>query len=85
MATDTTDIHTLALNYFIAHQDELVEKYCGKELLFHGEELVGAYDSVGEAFDQGCRTFGAGNFSLQTCIPGEEAYTATISTLGLIG
>lgn len=78
-----TDIHMKALDYFKAHQDELVEKYCGKELLLHGDELIGAYDSVGEAYSEGVGMFGEGNFSLQTCIPGEEAYTVTIRTLGV--
>lgn len=77
------DIHAIALEAFKKRQDELVEKYCGKELLFHGDELVGAYDSVGEAYSEGVGRFGEGNFSLQTCIPGEDAYTATISTLGV--
>ena len=63
-----TDIHTKSLYYFIKHQDELVKKYRGKELLFRGDELVGAYDSVGEAYDEGVKLFGAGNFSLMTCI-----------------
>lgn len=80
-----TNIHAKALNYFIEHQDEFVKKYCGKELLFHGDEFIGAYDSVGEAYSEGLGMFGEGNFSLQTCIPGEDAYTATVSTMGLIG
>lgn len=78
-----TDIHTKSLDYFIKHQDELVKKYRGKELLFRGDELVGAYDSVSEAYDEGVKLFGAGNFSLRTCISGPEAYTATISNIGL--
>jgi hypothetical protein len=80
-----TDIHMVALDFFKAHQKELVEKYEGKELLLHGDELVGAYDSVGEAYSEGVGRFGEGNFSLQTCIPGMDAYTMTVSTLGVIG
>ena len=39
-------IHDIALDYFIAHQDELVAKYNGKCLLLHGAEVVGAFDSI---------------------------------------
>lgn len=69
------------LEFFKANQDDLVKKYDGKQLVIHRCEVVAAFDTVGEAFDFGCKTYGAGNFSLQDCIPGEEAYTATISTV----
>jgi len=42
MAESDTYIHELALNYFIEHQDELCEKYNGKELLMRGAPAKGA-------------------------------------------
>lgn len=71
----TKTIHDIALDYFIAHQSELVEKYNGKCLLMHGADIVGAFDTMLDADVEGIRLFGEGNFSLQNCIPGKEAYT----------
>jgi hypothetical protein len=67
-------LHHAALQYFKAHQQELVSKYNGKELLMTANAVAGAYNSIGEAFQEGLRRFGAGNFALQTCLPGERAY-----------
>lgn len=72
------DIHKIALDFFIEHQEELVAKYNGKQLLMHGAEVVEAFDDLETAYNAGLKLFGAGNFSLQKCIPGEEAYTAYI-------
>ena len=70
------NIHDIALEYFIAHQKELVDKYNGKFLLMRGAKVVGAFDTMNEADLEGIRQFGDGNFSLQNCIPGKEAYTS---------
>jgi len=75
------DIHETALNYFIAHQKELCEKYGGKELLMHGALVAGAFDSLHDAVEEGRKQFGSGKFSVQTCIPGEEAYTVYVQPL----
>lgn len=72
-------IHDIALDYFIANQDELVAKYNGKCLLLHGACVVGAFDSMNEADLEGIRRFGDGNFSLQNCVPGKEAYSCWIN------
>lgn len=73
------NIHDIALEYFIAHQKELVDKYNGKCLLMRGEKVVGAFDTMNEADLEGIRQFGDGNFSLQNCIPGKEAYSFWIN------
>ncbi len=69
------------LEFFKANQDELVKRYDGKQLVIRLCEVVAAFDSVGEAFDFGCRNYGAGNFSLQRCVAGECAYSCEISTV----
>lgn len=63
--------------YFIDHQDELVKQYCGKYLVIVGEEVVGAYDSHQEAFDNAVKEYEEGTFLIQHCTPGEAAYTQT--------
>lgn len=45
----------------------------------HGADIVGAFDTMLDADVEGIRLFGEGNFSLQNCIPGKEAYTVWIN------
>lgn len=73
--------HDDDLEYFKSNQEELVKKFDGKQLVIHKCEVIAAFDSVGEAFDYGCKTYGAGNFSIQRCVAGESAYTCEISTV----
>lgn len=73
--------HDEDLEYFKENQDELVGKYDGKQLVIHEREVVAAFDTVGDAFDFGCKTYGAGNFSIQRCVAGESAYTCEVSTV----
>jgi hypothetical protein len=75
--------HNADLDYFIVHQDELVEKYNGKVLLIHHQKFEGACDNILSACTEGDTRFGAGNFSIQKCIPGPKAYTMTIRNLDL--
>lgn len=73
--------HDDDLEYFKSNQEELVKKFDGKQLVIHKCDVVAAFDTVGEAFDFGCKTYGAGNFSIQNCVSGESAYTCEISTI----
>jgi hypothetical protein len=41
------------------------------------EKVVGAYNSMAEAYHQGKSKYGAGNFLVQLCTPGDSAYTIT--------
>ena len=75
----TKSIHEIALEFFIAHQAELVKKYDGTCLLMRGSEIAGVFDSMNDADMEGIRLFGNGNFSLQKCISGQEAYTCWIN------
>ena len=61
--------------YYIDHQDELVQTYQGKFLLISGEEVKGAYDNETDAYLDGKKRFGLGNFLLQYCSPGKDSYT----------
>lgn len=73
--------HDDDLEFFKSNQDELVKKYGGKQLVIRKCDVVAAFDTVGEAFDFGCKTYGAGNFSIQKCVAGQSAYTCEISTV----
>lgn len=67
------------LEYFVANQSELVNKYNGKTLVLRGQSVAGVYDSKLEAYLAARDQFGPGNFMLQPCEPGAAAYTVTIA------
>ena len=69
------------LNYFKAHQDELVAKYNGKSLVIRGENVEGAYESALQAYLEAQKRFPVGTFMIQPCEPGPSAYTVTISSM----
>lgn len=69
------------LNYFIAHQDELVAKHSGKTLVLRGETVEGVYDSPLAAYLSAKEQFTPGTFMIQPCEPGPRAYTVTISSM----
>lgn len=61
--------------YYRAHQDELVKKYNGKVIALRQHQVVGAFDSYEEAYDNMSQKFELGTFILQLCTPGRDAYT----------
>lgn len=71
------------LEYFITHQDELVQQHRGKVLVLKGQQVVGVYDTTLIAYLEAQKTHPLGTFMLQPCEPGPDAYTVTISTHGL--
>ncbi|MEO6098305.1 MAG: DUF5678 domain-containing protein [Fibrobacteria bacterium] len=63
--------------YFQENQVELVSKYNGKYLVIRDQNVVGAYDSRGEAYTAAVKQFPVGTFLIQHCLPGSESYTQT--------
>lgn len=63
--------------YFKDHQKELYRQYPGKFLVIIGEEVKGAYDSIGEAYNEASEKYELGTFLIQECLEGKEAYTQT--------
>jgi len=70
--------------YFINNQTELVEKYNGKILVIKGRKILGVYNTPIEVLNESIKDNEMGSFMIQPCSPGPEAYTVTISTLGLL-
>lgn len=66
--------------YYVSHQQELVEKYNGKFLVIIGEEIVGVYDSFEDALAESQKKYELGTFLIQQCLPGEDSYTQTFHT-----
>jgi hypothetical protein len=73
------DVFSFALDYVLAHQDELVQKYNGKEMIVNFSGVVGAYDNPMEAIQVGERAFGEGNFAVIDCHPG--SYVADLAPI----
>lgn len=65
------------LEYFKAHQDELVKKYRGKFIVIRDQQVQGVYDTEIKAYADAEKKFGLGNFLIQQCLPGQESYTQT--------
>ena len=65
------------LEYFKAHQDELVKKYEGKFLVIKDQEVQDVYDTEIEAYTDAKKKFELGTFLIQRCLPGQESYTQT--------
>lgn len=71
------------LNYFITHQQELVQQYPRKVLVLKDENVVGAYETVLEAYLKAQEKHEIGSFMIQRCEPGVDAYTVTISSTNI--
>lgn len=72
------DMFDTELEYFIAHQDELVAQHRGKALVIRGEHVEGAYPSPLVAYLAAKAQFPVGTFMIQPCEPGPSAYTVSI-------
>ena len=64
--------------FYLDHQPELVKMYSGKYLVVT-DNSVTAFPDKPAAYSFGVRTFGLGNFLLQLCTPGEDAYTVRLN------
>lgn len=63
------------LDYFIGHQDELVQKHRGKVLVIKDKAVVGVYGSEWDAYAEATKAFEPGTFLIQKCLAGQNAYT----------
>lgn len=65
------------LEYYLAHQNELVEQYNGLCLVIKGLRVIGVYKNEIEAVVETEKEHEPGSFLVQRVSPGDEAYTAT--------
>lgn len=64
-------------NYYLEHQDELVEQYNGKFLVIKDCKVIDAFDSELEAIKKTAEQHELGTFLVQKCEPGSSSYTQT--------
>lgn len=65
-------------HYYLEHQNELVKKYNGRHLVITKDGVVADFDNEQESLRYARDTYGFGNFCLQLCTPGTEAYTIRV-------
>ena len=70
--------------FFLKNQESFVKEYPGRFIVICGEEVKGDFESALDAYFYARKNFEPGSFLIQLCVGGMEAYTATISTLGVI-
>lgn len=63
--------------FYLANQNELVQRYNGKFIVIKDSEVIGAYDSELEAVKKTSLNYKLGTFLVQKCEPGTESYTQT--------
>jgi hypothetical protein len=61
--------------YFLEHQDELVQKYRRKFVVIKNERVINAFDSELEAVQETAKNHELGTFLVQRCEPGSDSYT----------
>ena len=61
--------------YYLQNQDRLVKEYNGKFLVITRDGVAGAYDSEADGYYAAKERFGLGQFIVQLCTPGDEAYS----------
>lgn len=69
--------------FFEEHREEFVQRYAGRYLLIHGDALVGHFDTLEAAIDDGVRRFGAGPFLARGAGQDAPALCAPSLTLGV--
>lgn len=61
--------------YYLENQNSLVEKYNHKYLVISKDYKIDAFDKEDDGYYFAVENYGLGNFILQLCTKGEEAYT----------
>jgi hypothetical protein len=64
-------------NYYLTNQAELLKKYDGKHIVLVNNAVVGAFNSMDEAYKFAESHYELGTFLIQLCTPGDGAYTHT--------
>lgn len=62
-------------NYYLDHQDELVQKYNGKYVAIADEKVVGVFDDEDKAIANTSKKYKLGTFLVHLVGPGTGNYT----------
>ena len=68
---------TREFEFYLAHQEEMVEQYDGRVIALKGGRILGVYDSELAAVTELQKSHALGTFLVQRVTPGDSAYTQT--------
>lgn len=71
-------------DYYLNHQADFVAKYLGKFIVLKNHEVLGAYDTNIEAYQESVKKHELGTFLIQFVQAGEESYSQTFHSRVLI-
>ena len=60
--------------WFVQHHEELEKKYTGRVVAIFDEQILGDYESEGEAAEATIKTHPLGTFIVQRVLPGNPPY-----------
>jgi len=63
--------------YYINHQDELVQNYKDKFVVIKDQKVIGSFSDQLEAIEETQKDHELGTFLVHFCAPGVENYTQT--------
>ena len=66
--------------FYLENQASIFAEYGGKYVVIVGDEVVGAYDSMADAYYDSAKKYEPGTFLIQKCTEGEEAYTQSFTS-----
>ena len=66
--------------FYLENQASIFAEYGGKYVVIVGEKVVGAYDTMADAYYDSAKKFEPGTFLIQKCTEGEEAYTQSFTS-----
>ena len=66
--------------FYLENQPAIFAQYGGKCIVIVGEKVVGAFDSMADAYYDSINKYEPGTFLIQKCTEGEEAYTQTFTS-----
>ena len=76
----STNLLKKEFEYYLAHQDEMVQKYNGKFIVIKDGEVLGAYDDELTAITETRKAYELGTFLVQKVSSGDSAYSQTFHT-----
>lgn len=66
--------------FYLDNQASILAKYGGKFVVIVGDEVVGAFDTMAEAYYDSAKKYEPGTFLIQHCTEGEDAYTQSFTS-----
>ncbi len=68
------EVHPLQkeFHWYLASREALVKRYLGRYLVIAGQQVIGDFHTIGEAYRTTTKTRKPGSFIIKFCIPADE-------------